>query len=75
MKKKRSRPIAGSEPQERYQTANKKNLKVGQSKSYQKYNPPASDQIYDYLKDMKLAEEDLHELFREHYYQFDVQVS
>ena len=53
--------MAGSQPQERYRVANRKNLKVGQSKSYQKYSPPASDQIYDYLKDMKLAEEDLHE--------------
>ena len=53
--------MAGSQPQERYRVATRKNLKVGQSKSYQKYSPPASDQIYDYLKDMKLAEEDLHE--------------
>jgi hypothetical protein len=60
--KKSERPVGGSQPEEMYGLATRKNMFLDRPTSHGgwpegEYDPPVNDRIYNYLKSMGLIQE------------------
>jgi hypothetical protein len=64
IRKKKERPVGGSQPEEMYVLATRKNMFLDRPTSHGgwpegEYDPPINDRIYGYLKSMGLIQEQM----------------